>query len=355
MIKRVLPIVALVAVMLAVIPGSMSDALSQNGMRPEQQILQVPPPQPIVRQPAMKRYEALRVSPLDQNGARGILWNLQQYSSFAPGFEKVENIDGRYLFSSPHDPSAVFDIDARTGSFLLNYGLKRYSGEGSTKNLPSAAQAKELAWSYLGRTGYLPKNEEEMVLAGIGGLDLAVAKDGKTGGPYKKLVTVRFSRVLDGIPVQGPGSRIVVHLGQNGVMNAMIRNWLEVKAFSVRQKQQKSSKVIRRDIAERLSRIAGGAKEILDQNAVQVLYDDGLGIIEPAIYVTAVARYEGPGEKGVVDIPVDFYVPVLKSSKADFPFKKDRGIKSPGRDRRQTIRKEIRPMQTGGDGRSDMR
>lgn len=168
MIKRVLSIVALVAVTLVVIPGSMSDALSQNVMRPERQILQVPPLQPIVQPPAMKRYEALRVSPLDQNGARGILWNLQQYSSFSPGFEKVENIDGRYLFSSPHDPSAVFDIDARTGSFLLNYGLKRYSGEGATKNLPSAAQAKELAWSYLGRTGYLPKMKRRWCLPGLG-------------------------------------------------------------------------------------------------------------------------------------------------------------------------------------------
>ncbi len=352
--KRIVSIVTLAAVALVGIPGSFSDALSQNIIRPGQKLLQVAPRKPLVMQRSMMRYEAVRVKTLDRNGARGVLWNLQKFAAQPPGFEKVEEIDGRYIFSATKDPSAVFDIDARTGSFLVNYGLKRYSTEGSTRNLPSAGAAEDLARSYLAKAGYLPQNEQEMVLAGVGGMDMAVAKDGKTRGPYKKLVTVRFSRVLNGMQVQGPGSRLVVHLGENGEMTGMIWNWPEVKAIAVSAKQQKNSEVIRQETAERLRLLAGEAKEILGRKSVQVLYDDGQGHIEPAIYVTAVARYEGPVNEGFVDIPVDFYIPLLRSSKAVFPFMKDRDIRKPDDEKPQKRGSVIAPMRTGDDEQSDL-
>ena len=80
---------------------------------------------------------------------------------------------------------------------------------------------------------YLPENKEEVVLARVGGLGMTVSKDGKSSNKYEKLVTVFFRRVLQEVRVQGPGSRILVHLGEQAALVGVIRNWPDVKAQEV--------------------------------------------------------------------------------------------------------------------------
>ncbi|WP_122892679.1 hypothetical protein [Prosthecochloris sp. ZM_2] len=347
--KRMVSVITGAAVVCGVATGVFSDALSQNVIRPEQKILRVIPQKPLVLQRSLVRYQAVPMRTLDRNGARQILERLQKSGPGGVGFEKAEMVDGRYIFTSPDDPSAVCDVDAATGSFLVNFGLKRYSGEGSTRNLPSGNRAVEIARSYLSETGYLPANENEMVVAGVGGLDMAVARDGKQAGRYRKLVTVRFSRVLNGMPVQGPGSRMVVHLGENSTPAGMIRNWTEVKAVAVSKEQLKSSEAVRGETAERLRSIAGKAREVRGEKSVRVLYDDGRGNIEPAMYVTAEAMYAGPKQQEMVAVPVDFYVPLLRNPKALYPFMKERENKVPGGDSRQRSLRLLIPRSGSGE------
>jgi len=279
-------------------------------------------------------YEAVPKKVLDQQSARTLLSGIAERSTFKIPFEKVEKLNGRFIFSSPEDPSAVFDIDASNGAFLLNTGLKRYSGDESSRNLPSDKEAPELARKHLINTGFLPKNRQEIVLAHVGGLNMAVSKEGRSVGNYRKLVTVRFNRVLNGLTVQGPGSKIVVQLGQDGELQGMIHNWPEVRAKSLPAAALKSDEEIRRETGLRLRSEAGEAQAVTIRSSRMVLYDDGRGDIEPAIHVIADARYKGPATKESVNNPVDFYVPLLKAPKAIYPFMKSAESKLPEGDGR---------------------
>ncbi|NTU58652.1 MAG: hypothetical protein HGB00_07005 [Chlorobiaceae bacterium] len=300
-------------------------------------------------------YRAVPVKPLNFNDAWEILNKTQARTHVNMHFEKAQQLTGgRYVFTSPEDPSAVFDIDPTTGSFLLNYGFKKYTHEFSTLNLPSASQAPELARKHLAETGFLPANEREMVVGHVGGLNLGVTKYGRSTGDYKKLVTVQYNRVLEGLPVQGPGSRIIVHLGEDGALAGLIRNWPDVTAKAIAKSELKSNAVISKEIRQQLRLTAGDAKEIAIRQASLVLYDDGRGTIEPAVYVVADARYLGPRNETLVNNPVDFYVPVLKVPGAYYPYMKSRNSKSPGYDDRE---RSFRPMtakpETSGVDQSD--
>jgi hypothetical protein len=80
-------------------------------------------------------------------------------------FDSVREYDGRFVFTSSKDASAVLDVHPATGAFLFNAGLKNYSGEGSTEALPSTERAPELAREYLAKLRYLPEDQKELVLA----------------------------------------------------------------------------------------------------------------------------------------------------------------------------------------------
>lgn len=281
-------------------------------------------------------YHAVPTKPISQEQAQKMAEQLVEMKGEKMPFDDVREYDGRFIFTSSENSAAVFDIDLATGAFLFNAGLKKYSSEGFTRGLPSPKNAPDLAREYLNKLRYLPGNKEEMVLARVGGLGMAAARNGKSSDKYEKLVTVFFRRVLQGVRVQGPGSRIVVHLGEQAALVGLIRNWSEVKAQKVLRNQVKSDELIRHAMQRRLLKMADQAKEIIVQKVELVLFDDGRGIIEPAIYVVAAARYQGPKRaKGVVEIPVDFYVPVLLEPKGYYPFHKDAEAKWPGSDSEQ--------------------
>jgi hypothetical protein len=285
---------------------------------------------------ALMTYQAVAVEPINLEHAQEMAGQLRETAETRIPFDNVQEYDGRFIFTSSKDSSAVFDIDSATGTFLFNAGMKGYSGEGSTRGLPSPREAPDLAREYLTKLRYLPDNKGEVVLTRVGGLGMAAAKDGRSSDKYEKLVTVFFHRVLQDVRVQGPGSRILVHLGEQGNLVGLIRNWPEVKAQKVSENQVKSDELIRDAIQRRLLKMAGEAKEITVQKAELVLFDDGRGIIEPAIYVVAGARYQGPKRaNGVVEVPVDFYVPVLLNPKGYYPFHKDAEANWPGSDSEQ--------------------
>ena len=284
----------------------------------------------LVTKKPLNYYESIPITKIGQQKASEIVEKLQTLSGTKLSLDRVSEIDNRLVFSSEEDPSAVFDIDTKYGALLFNAGLKQYSGEGNTPGLPSEEMAPELAQQYLSKLDYFPKDKGELILQSVGGLGMAMVKDGKSSEKYQKLVTVVFRRNLDGIRVQGRGSRMIVHLGKKAAFAGLVRNWPEVKAHEVSQERLKNDKQIREEITSRLKDMAGKAEYIAVQKAELVLFDDGRGVIEPAIYVVAMARYEGPKRaKGIVDIPVDFYVPALTKHAAYYPFQQDADAKVP--------------------------
>jgi hypothetical protein len=84
------------------------------------------------------------------------------------------------------------------------------------------------------------------------------------------------------------------------------------------------SNTIERITKERLLKMSKNAKEIKIKSRELVLFDDGENYIEPAIYIVAYKRNENSKK----DTPMDFYIPVAKNSKANFPFKNDAAIRA---------------------------
>lgn len=354
--KKMKSIVALITMTLALGTNVSADELTRKNPLPDQSFLHLAArSNNYIGNKELITYQAIPVKMLNQSDAQELLGRIMKSTrENNSSFEKVQQLTGRFIFTSVNDPSAVFDIDQKNGSFLLNFGLGKYTAEESTSNLPSVQAAPELARKYLSETGNMPKNSNEMLVAHVGGLDMSVSKEGKSTGAYKKLVTVQFSRKLNGLPVQGPGSRIVMHLGENGNLTGMIRNWPQVEARKIQPAELKSDELIRKDIRSQLCALTGHSEKNTDQKSTIVLFDDGRGVIEPALFVTAKALYQGPNNREVIEIPVDFYVPLLRKPKAYYPFMQSLDSKIPGIDKQQKPSETILSPKTG-EGQSDMR
>ena len=236
---------------------------------------------------------------------------LNQESAFSLGASRIG-------YSSEEDPSASFEVDRLTGNFLFNGGLKKYRKDESTPDLPTESDAVELSHMWLQEVGLAPKGEE-LQIAHIGGLNMS-ASDGKTGSEiFEKLKTVRFSRVLGGLPVEGD-ARIIMHLGESGKLAGMIYQWPtigEVQKLGSRELMPAEKlQALARDKVEGMSKKAMSAEL---KNVDLVLYDDGLGVMEPAYHVV-VERYFDYGDKEPVMIPFDFYVPTTIEPQAFYPY-----------------------------------
>lgn len=238
--------------------------------------------------------------------------------------ELLEMEDGLIALRNGKDPSAIFEMDTRSGNFLYNGGLAEYKLEGSTPDLITGEEAAITALQHLEELGLLP-NAQELSLVDIGGLSMAVLREDNTTEVFQKLVTVHYRRELSDIPVMGE-SRIVVHMGANGELAGLVYYWGEI----VDERRIESDKVlsdeeIERELESRIRAAAADAKGIVVQKTDFVLYDDGKGQIEPAYYVRARFFYESSEGKGAeeiqnYDIPYDYYIPVLKEPLAFYPY-----------------------------------
>jgi hypothetical protein len=223
----------------------------------------------------------------------------------------------RNAFVSASDPSATFEYDSDTGNFLFNAGMQRYRFDGSTKNLPQDHQVEELSGKLLEQLG-LSVDANQLKLARLGGLNMAAAEPSGGSTIYEKLKTVRFSRVLDGLLVEGD-TRIVVHLGENGALAGMVYQWpkLEV-ALPLDRRQLQDPRAIRDSALAQIKSVTGKVEEARLTKASLILYDDGRGVIEPA-YHFVVERYFDYGDTKPVMIPYDFYVPATRQPQAFYP------------------------------------
>jgi hypothetical protein len=166
---------------------------------------------------------------------------------------------------------------------------------GDTPGLPGKEEAVNLALNYLDALNLMPSNPAEMVVAHIGGLNMGIVHEDGTTGDYNKMVSVYFSRKIDGIEVTGPGSKIIVHLGADGALTGIIRRWSEVKSINVTSAAFVNRKEAIRRLNMKLTNEWNAAFEIECATPELVIFDDGHGVLECAYAANARIFHELAG------------------------------------------------------------
>ena len=132
----------------------------------------------------------------------------------------------RYV--SARDPNTTFEHNVATGDVSFNRNFSRYLGSFVPK-LPATDSALRYANLFLEQNKLLPANPEELKVAHVGGLrTTSILSTGRAGPVVDKLVTITYSRELNGVPVIGAGSKLVVNIGDSGEVIGVTRRWREL-------------------------------------------------------------------------------------------------------------------------------
>lgn len=223
---------------------------------------------------------------------------------------------GETWYNSPQDPSAAARINQRNGDLSFNEGMSRYRGDKATPGLLTAAAAEQRAKEYLKQLE-LPVKDNDWVVAHVGGVNLGIHENDATK-VVEKFTTVRFDRQLDGIPVYGH-SRIVFQLAEEGRINSFFWQW------SPLEKREPGKEALRMNPDEMKKQLEDAvlqenteAQKIRIESIQLVYFDDGSGVIEPALHIKGKTLQTGRDRKD--EFPYDTVIPLLKSPQAKYPF-----------------------------------
>jgi hypothetical protein len=140
-------------------------------------------------------------------------------------------------YTSKDDVTETFENDLNNGNFTFNRSMQKYAGTNAPE-LPGKDEALRLAEEFLSKNGLSPRNKSEMTMVHFGGVRAEAVIDGKKAGPIiDKLLTVTYGRRVDDVPVIGPGSKVVVNIGNKGEVMGAIYRWRELNAGSKKQVQ----------------------------------------------------------------------------------------------------------------------
>ncbi|MEI8049071.1 MAG: hypothetical protein WCI92_16935 [Bacteroidota bacterium] len=190
-------------------------------------------------------------------------------------------------YSSPDDASVYFEQDLNTGNLSFSKSMRKYYGKAVPK-LPTADEADKLAREYLKKFNLLPAKEEELKLVHKGGLRASSVIDGKKGGPViDKMVTLTYARFIDGVPVIGPGSKMLVNIGNEGEITGAIKRWREINMSS--KTQAKPEEVFTQKEAEtelqKLMATEFGREATYEVKSSSKAYYDGNGTTLQPVFV----------------------------------------------------------------------
>lgn len=253
--------------------------------------------------------------------AKGVVLLKQLNAKF--NTERFVHLNDKWFgFQNDEDPSAMFELDSRTGNLRFNAGLKRYSDEGSTPNLPDEKNIIQFAAKYLIDLGLLPPlTEINTQNIQFGGLNMAVPDDKGGSKIFEKLKTVRAYRMLNGLEVEGK-SRLVMHFGEQGALQGIISQWSKVdEGHAVTEGDLIPAVKIREAALANIRKVIAQFEKPELAEVKLVMFDDGQGVIEPAYHfvVNRTFNDKSTREAQQVLIPYDFYLPVLNKSRAVLP------------------------------------
>lgn len=196
------------------------------------------------------------------------------------------------LANAKKDPSIHFTVDAKRGLVSFNRGMQQYHGA-FRPTLPSAKEAASLSMKFLRESKMMPKNADQLKLIHNGGLRAAYLENGKKSVTIDKLRTLTYGRVIDGIPVTGEGSKIVVNVGHKGSIVSVIHKWKSTtgKSRIVSPKEMKSAAAAKEEIQKLIAKEFSGKAQI---RKIQQIYYNGNGkFIQPVYAFEAVIRVAG--------------------------------------------------------------
>lgn len=216
--------------------------------------------------------------------------------------DDLHNIENCLLYRGD-DGAAKFQVNQVTGDIFFHKGMAAYDGDGDTPRLPTTKEAPILAKNHLKALG-VQKNE--LILNEVNVFKKAVY-DGISSRTYEKMVLVSFKRKLSGLPVFG-ASRVMVVLGGNGELVCFIVRWYDVQKAKV----SGIKKDLKQNLVDIIKEKQGKATTVVVKKSELVLFDDGAGVIEPALFV------QGDVTEGGATFPCDWMIPVLDDPKANY-------------------------------------
>lgn len=194
-------------------------------------------------------------------------------------------------FQGRYDTSIAFQFEPTTGDLSFQVDPAGIDELADTPGLPTGQDAVRRALQHLQGLDLLPKDPRQLVVRHIGGERMAHF-DGETTQDFAKVTMVHFGRRLGGFEVGGPGSKIVVGLGENGRLVSLVRRWQELDLVQGSAERmlpsEKVGPMTQQDLArahEKAMKIEAGTPEL-------GFYDDGKGRIEPAWFTQAKVSHD---------------------------------------------------------------
>ncbi len=180
---------------------------------------------------------------------------------------------------SSKEGGSYFNQNTSNGDWTFSRNIDRYYSDYNPK-IPDQKQAQSIAEQFLKTNNLMPANSKEVHLVHSGGVQ-GVAVNSQS---VKDLLrTFTYARVLDNLPVTGPGSRIVVKVGDNGEVVAATYRWhvLAAEKTTLKLSEIKSEK----EASEEALKIVAeqfGSSASATLNRIQLAYfDQGLSYIQP--------------------------------------------------------------------------
>lgn len=138
-------------------------------------------------------------------------------------------------YVDPEKPTNFFELDQTTGALSFSHDLSKYEGDFAPTLPQTDDEAKRIAEGYLNDNKLMPTLAagDAIVLAGVqtvtAGRPQVAGKGpgiGANGGAtFDKLKIVTYRRTIYGLPVIGPGSKIIVTIGDKNTVEGAIIRW----------------------------------------------------------------------------------------------------------------------------------
>ncbi|MBN2534376.1 MAG: hypothetical protein JXB88_15935 [Spirochaetales bacterium] len=238
--------------------------------------------------------------------------------------EKFNAYTNTELQAGDYDTSRPFISNGReyfemyntlSKAFIWSKDINEYINQSDTEKLPGKSVAAVFAKEHLMKLNLLPGAQNEMIVEHVGSSVLSFYNpETKAVENYEKLRNVYFTRVLHGCRVVG-GMRIVVQMGTDGELVSLINNWPGLSEKKIKKSPKQNALFLKEKSKVFLQKHYRGSKvkSVIVDSGTLVMYDDGNGIVEPALLVKGKAmNSNGAFHDG------DWILPVLDNPKAAY-------------------------------------
>ncbi len=234
-------------------------------------------------------------------------------AAFDPAGVKLDD-NKTTVYYQGKEPSVTFAQDLATGDFSFSKSTERYTNGKFVPELPDPQAAQKMAMEFLRQYNLAPLQDNELKMVHAGGLRAAPA-----GAPNQVkdiFRTIYYGRLLDSLPVVGPGSRIVVQVGDKGEIVGATRRWRELAKTTAKRTLKVSEIKNEKEATEEAGRVIAtefGANAKFTINKVQMAYfDQGGAYIQPVYAVEATVTMVFDNKETV--IPYLCTIEAMKSS-----------------------------------------